>query len=252
MESSLGNKENSLYWQTQADNLKKQAMLDYRNGGLWFPEESRFINRIDYRDPSEWGHKSHQWNSVTRTEKPAIRTELALYQNVIAIWFGLLDDPESIKAFYDNIGMNEYENRFGIITDYNGVEYPANSDTPIREYLSKKGRDVCLEHLSWDGICKQWVDVLDSTDTSDNKEYPVFQLPKQVNLQDLLDKEKDRVVLDIWMKAEQYCGYGYGSDTLDVLSAYIHENYGISEAPPAEREASGSPLEGGSKLGKPL
>ncbi len=45
---------------------------------------------------------------------------------------------------------------------------------------------------------------------------------------DLLDKEKDRVVLDIWMRSEKYCGQGYGSDALNALSIHIHENYGIT------------------------
>ena len=45
---------------------------------------------------------------------------------------------------------------------------------------------------------------------------------------DLLDKEKNRVVLDVWMKAEQYCGHGYGNDALNTLSIYIHKNYGIT------------------------
>lgn len=45
---------------------------------------------------------------------------------------------------------------------------------------------------------------------------------------DLLDIKKDRVVLDIWMKAEQYCCRGYGSDSLNTLSRYIHENFGIT------------------------
>ena len=44
---------------------------------------------------------------------------------------------------------------------------------------------------------------------------------------DLLDKEKDRVVLDIWMRSEEFCGRGYGSDSLNALSTHIHENYGI-------------------------
>jgi RimJ/RimL family protein N-acetyltransferase len=45
---------------------------------------------------------------------------------------------------------------------------------------------------------------------------------------DLLDRKKDRVVLDIWMRAEKYCGHGYGSDALDALSAYINKTYGIT------------------------
>jgi len=45
---------------------------------------------------------------------------------------------------------------------------------------------------------------------------------------DLLDKPENRVGLDIWMRAEEYCGLGYGSDALNVLTVYINENYGIT------------------------
>jgi diamine N-acetyltransferase len=45
---------------------------------------------------------------------------------------------------------------------------------------------------------------------------------------DLLDKQKDRVVLDIWMRSEKYCGHGYGSDALITLCNYIYENYSIT------------------------
>ena len=45
---------------------------------------------------------------------------------------------------------------------------------------------------------------------------------------DLLDKQKDRVVLDIWMRSEKYCGHGYGSDALNTLCNYIHKNHGIT------------------------
>lgn len=44
---------------------------------------------------------------------------------------------------------------------------------------------------------------------------------------DLLDAKRDRVVLDIWMKAERYCGHGYGSDALNALSLCLNKNYGI-------------------------
>jgi diamine N-acetyltransferase len=45
---------------------------------------------------------------------------------------------------------------------------------------------------------------------------------------DLLDREKDRVVLDIWLKAERYCGRGFGSDALDTLCRHIHATFGIT------------------------
>jgi diamine N-acetyltransferase len=46
---------------------------------------------------------------------------------------------------------------------------------------------------------------------------------------DLLDKGNDRVILDIWMKSEQYCGHGYGSDALNTLPTYIYKIYGITK-----------------------
>lgn len=45
---------------------------------------------------------------------------------------------------------------------------------------------------------------------------------------DLLDKDKNRVVLDIWLNAEKHCGHGYGSNALDTLCKYIHKTYGIT------------------------
>jgi diamine N-acetyltransferase len=45
---------------------------------------------------------------------------------------------------------------------------------------------------------------------------------------DLLDKVKDRVVLDIWMKSEKYCCKGYGSQSLDTMCNYLHETYNIT------------------------
>lgn len=44
---------------------------------------------------------------------------------------------------------------------------------------------------------------------------------------DLLDKQRDRVFLDIWMRSERYCGRGYGGDALNTLCDYIHKTYGI-------------------------
>lgn len=44
---------------------------------------------------------------------------------------------------------------------------------------------------------------------------------------DLLDKQKDRAILDIWLRSGKYCGRGYGSDALKALCRYIHENFGI-------------------------
>lgn len=45
---------------------------------------------------------------------------------------------------------------------------------------------------------------------------------------DLLDREGDRVVLDLWMRGEEYCGRGFGSDALEALCRHLHDRYGIT------------------------
>jgi RimJ/RimL family protein N-acetyltransferase len=44
---------------------------------------------------------------------------------------------------------------------------------------------------------------------------------------DLFDAKKSRVVMDIWMRAEKYCGLGYGPEALRTLCKYLHQKYGI-------------------------
>jgi diamine N-acetyltransferase len=40
---------------------------------------------------------------------------------------------------------------------------------------------------------------------------------------------KKRTELDMWMRAERYCGRGYGSDALDTLCAYLAAEFGVQE-----------------------
>jgi len=44
---------------------------------------------------------------------------------------------------------------------------------------------------------------------------------------DLFDDKKRRVVLDIWMRAERYCGKGYGTDALTTICGFLNKKYGI-------------------------
>lgn len=44
---------------------------------------------------------------------------------------------------------------------------------------------------------------------------------------DLFDEKKCRVILDIWLRAEKYCGRGYGSEALMTLCQYLNRKYGI-------------------------
>ena len=45
---------------------------------------------------------------------------------------------------------------------------------------------------------------------------------------DVLDKKKSGVVLDLWMRATKYCGFGFGSDALNTLCDYLHQRYGVA------------------------
>ena len=44
---------------------------------------------------------------------------------------------------------------------------------------------------------------------------------------DLCDKEKSRAVLDIWLRGEEYCGRGYGTDALNALCRHLFDKHGI-------------------------
>ena len=44
---------------------------------------------------------------------------------------------------------------------------------------------------------------------------------------DLCDKTRSRAVLDIWLRGEEYCGHGYGTDALNALCCYLSDEYGI-------------------------
>lgn len=46
---------------------------------------------------------------------------------------------------------------------------------------------------------------------------------------DLFDAKKQRVVLDIWMRAEKYCGKGYGTDALAEMCGFLNNRYGIKD-----------------------
>ena len=46
---------------------------------------------------------------------------------------------------------------------------------------------------------------------------------------DNLDVKKGCVDFDIWLRAEKYCGHGYGSDAINSLVMYLHHKYGVSE-----------------------
>jgi RimJ/RimL family protein N-acetyltransferase len=52
----------------------------------------------------------------------------------------------------------------------------------------------------------------------------------QVTYNDIVERDGRRQVeLDIWMRSEEFCGKGYGTDALDALCGYLHEKFGVSQ-----------------------
>ena len=46
---------------------------------------------------------------------------------------------------------------------------------------------------------------------------------------DHLDLNNSRVDLDIWMRAEKFCGCGYGPDAINSLIEYLRNTFGVIE-----------------------
>ena len=46
---------------------------------------------------------------------------------------------------------------------------------------------------------------------------------------DLFNDKKRRVVLDIWMRSERYCGKGYGTDALRTICGFLNKRYTIKD-----------------------
>ena len=60
----------------------------------------------------------------------------------------------------------------------------------IREHFSAAGRKLAEDKLAWNKICAQWENVLGMANTDKNQPYPQVNYPKQIRLEDLLEKEK--------------------------------------------------------------
>ncbi len=83
---------------------------------------------------------------------------------------------------------------------------------------------------SWEEFCKDYaLSYFNSSGDGTGRNFIIIAGGEEAGTigYDLLDKKKNRVLLDIWMRAEKYCGHGYGSDALKALSSYINKTFGI-------------------------
>lgn len=84
---------------------------------------------------------------------------------------------------------------------------------------------------TWEEFCKDYtISFFNASGDGKGRNYIIFINDEEIGTigYDLLDKERDRVVLDIWMRAGKYCGLGYGTDAIKTLCEYIHKTYGIN------------------------
>lgn len=85
--------------------------------------------------------------------------------------------------------------------------------------------------LSWDEFQKDYTETFfDEHGDEKGRNYIILLGESEVGTigYDNLDRQKRSVDLDIWMKEEKYCGHGYGSDALNCLVDYLHQQYGIT------------------------
>ncbi len=83
---------------------------------------------------------------------------------------------------------------------------------------------------SWEEFCQDYsVSFFNSSGNKKGRNFIILANEIEVGTvgYDLFDENKSRVCLDIWLRAEKYCGNGYGSDALKTLCTYLNQKYGI-------------------------
>jgi len=84
---------------------------------------------------------------------------------------------------------------------------------------------------SWEKFCEDYpLPFFNTSGDGKGRNYIIVVNNEEIGTigYDLLDKNKNQVVLDIWMQDEKYCGHGYGSDALNTLCKHIHKTYDIT------------------------
>ena len=84
---------------------------------------------------------------------------------------------------------------------------------------------------SWENFCDDYTpSFFNSSGDGQGRQFVILFHGEEVGTigYDLLDRIKNRAVLDIWMRAQEYCGHGYGPDALNTLCGYLHDVFGIT------------------------
>lgn len=107
MEEALGDASAAAGWRRMAAAVKAQAARPYQQGGFWHEARGTFIDYIDHAPHVARSPRQQSWaepmpgEPATVSGPGYVRLEFALYETVVPIWLGLLDQPDRIRRAYD-------------------------------------------------------------------------------------------------------------------------------------------------------
>lgn len=84
---------------------------------------------------------------------------------------------------------------------------------------------------TWEDFCAEYpLSYFNASGDGRGRNYIIVMNEEEIGTvgYDLLDRKKDRVVLDIWMRSEKDCGKGCGSDALTTLCGHLQKTYGVT------------------------
>lgn len=84
---------------------------------------------------------------------------------------------------------------------------------------------------TWEEFCAEYpLSYFNASGDGSGRNYIIVMNEEEIGTigYDLLDRRKDRVVLDIWMRSDKDCGKGCGSDALTTLCGHLHRTYGVT------------------------
>lgn len=84
---------------------------------------------------------------------------------------------------------------------------------------------------TWEDFCAEYpLSYFNASGDGRGRNYIIVMNEEEIGTvgYDLLDRKKDRVVLDIWMRSEKFCGKGFGRDALTTLCGHLQKTYGVT------------------------